>query len=361
MQKVKTYTKFKINEKAYRWRDDHGYWYIHCPSVMQMGFHEVRRSESDLLEQQYQELIAHVPDETLAEASRTDQDKQSTTNVFGVGIPVYDSPQSFVDSQKNQDKTVHVTRHRNGNQSKSLHVRFTEGDKLFVAPAGSDVLPDDEIMWDGPNAPISVVTNIIQQTNGHLVVEFKDETASDVYLNTPWIHPVNETKESEIPVPLKVINTTAPSGPSHSWVKKEESTRPPEDETTRNGDWVMSKEEYMGKLRRNLIEFITGPDNEQILVYRGCRVVVEEEPTRPSEDDMINKPSVNTDPGRAYTEGAGYEQGRVVKRRHEIGNIAVEETFEKTYDQHPQFRDIGIRIDRYGKLVFKPELSNEED
>ena len=279
MQKVKTYTKFKINEKTYRWRDDHGYWYIHCPSIMQMGFHEVRRSESDLLEQQYQELIAHVPDETLAEASRTDQDKQSTTNVFGVGIPVYDSPQSFVDSQKNQDKTVHVTRHRNGNQSKSLHVRFTEGDKLFVAPAGSDVLPDDEIMWDGPNAPISVVTNIIQQTNGHLVVEFKDETASDVYPNTPWIHPVNET----------------------------------------------------------------------------------EEPTRPSEEDMINKPSVNTNPGRAYTEGVGYEQKRVVKRRHEIGNIAVEETFEKTYDQHPQFRDIGIRIDRYGKLVFKPELSNEED
>lgn len=179
MQKVKTYTKFKINEKAYRWRDDHGYWYIHCPSVMQMGFHEVRRSESDLLEQQYQELIAHVPDETLAEASRTDRDK----------------------------------------------------------------------------------------------------TASDVYPNTPWIHPVNET----------------------------------------------------------------------------------EEPTRPSEEDMINKPSVNTNPGRAYTEGVGYEKQRVVKRRHEIGNLAVEETFETTYDQHPQFRDIGIRVDRYGKLVFKPELPNAKD
>ena len=117
----------------------------------------------------------------------------------------------------------------------------------------------------------------------------------------------------------------------------------------------------MEKLRQNSIKFITGPDNEQIMVYRGCRVVIEEEPTRPSEEDMINKPSVNTNPGRAYTEGVGYEKQRVVKRRHEIGNVAVEETFETTYDQHPQFRDIGIRVDRYGKLVFKPELTDGKD
>lgn len=44
---------------------------------------------------------------------------------------------------------------------------------------------------------------------------------------------------------------------------------------------------------------------------------VEDIPTRPSEDDMMSKP---------------------------------------THDQHPQFRDIGVRIDRYGKIVFKPEL-----
>ena len=199
MQKVKTYTKFKINEKAYRWRDDHGYWYIHCPSVMQMGFHEVRRSESDLLEQQYQELIAHVPDETLAEASRTDR---------------------------------------------------------------------------------------------------------DIYANEPWIHPVNETKKGEIPVPLRVVNTTAPSGPSHSWAKKK------------------------GEPTYQVENMVTGES------ISGAKMFVE--PTRPSEEDMINKPSVNTNPGRAYTEGVGY-------------------------DQHPQFRDIGIRIDRYDKLVFKPELTDGKD
>jgi len=67
----------------------------------------------------------------------------------------------------------HITRHRNGDQ-KSLHVHFTEGDKAFYAPSGSDLRTNDEIMWDGPNSPISVVSNIIQQANGDLIVEFKD-------------------------------------------------------------------------------------------------------------------------------------------------------------------------------------------
>ena len=206
MQKVGTYTKFKINEKTYRWRDDRGCWYTLCPSVMQVGFHEVPRSENDLLEKRYQGSVAH-----------TEPDYKR----------LYDK------AMEELQKCNHA-----------LH-GITNGDETLAEATQTD----------------------------------QDKTASDVYPNTPWIHPVNET----------------------------------------------------------------------------------EEPTRPSEEDMINKPSVNTNPGRAYTEGVGYEQKRVVKRRHEIGNIAVEETFEKTYDQHPQFRDIGIRIDRYGKLVFKPELSNEED
>ena len=73
------------------------------------------------------------------------------------------------------DGRSHITRHRNGDQ-KSLHVHFTEGDKAFYAPAGSDLLPNDEIMWDGPNSPISVVSNIIQLIDGTMIVEFKDRS-----------------------------------------------------------------------------------------------------------------------------------------------------------------------------------------
>ena len=265
MQKVKTYTKFKINEKTYRWRDDHGYWYIHCPSIMQMGFHEVRRSESDLLEQHYQELIAGVPDYEKLHSEAIEQ-LQSSNRILKDTITVAEQryrkgyQQGYNAAMENikgefDIALTHLSQFRDNQLNDWRHKQTTE---KVVGP------PDYSYPYVG---------------SGKDCMVFEEDVVSEPYTNTPWIHPVNET----------------------------------------------------------------------------------EEPTRPSEEDMINKPSVNTNPGRAYTEGVGYEQKRVVKRRHEIGNIAVEETFEKTYDQHPQFRDIGIRIDRYGKLVFKPELSNEED
>lgn len=62
--------------------------------------------------------------------------------------------------------------------------------------------------------------------------------------------------------------------------------------------------------------------------------VLTQQPTRPSEDDMMSKPEL---PVFLKDQGSNLEH-------------------EPTHDQHPQFRDIGIRIDRYGKMVFKPEL-----
>ena len=69
-----------------------------------------------------------------------------------------------------------------------------------------------------------------------------------------------------------------------------------------------------------------------------CRIP-EKEPTRPSEDDMmyVGNPS-----------GPSWVKDRFLK-----GDAP-------NYNRFPQWRDIGIRIDRYGSLVFKPELVKKE-
>ena len=279
MQKVRTYTKFKIDEKTYRWRDDNGYWYIYCSSVIQMGFREVPRSENDLLEQQYQELIVDVPDYEKLHSKAIEQ-LQSSNQTLKDAITIIEQnyrkgyQQGYNAAMENikgefDIALTHLFQFRD-NQLNDWRHEQTLG-KVCEPPEYS-------YAYVGSGKDCMAVAND-DETLAEATRTDQDKTASDVYLNTPWIHPVNGT----------------------------------------------------------------------------------EEPTRPSEEDMINKPSVNTDPGRAYTEGVGYEQGRVVKRRHQIGNVAVEETFEPNYDQHPQFRDIGIRIDRYGKLVFKPELTDAKN
>ena len=73
-------------------------------------------------------------------------------------------------------------------------------------------------------------------------------------------------------------------------------------------------------------------------------------PTRPSEDDMIS-PS----------------EPRLVKRRREAGNLAIEETFEhpqapcggKVPGSRPNYTDIGLRVDRENNLKIDSDVHRD--
>ena len=92
-------------------------------------------------------------------------------------------------------------------------------------------------------------------------------------------------------------------------------------------------------------------DNEFICEYREYTVNDgSDEPTRPSEDDMMSKP---TRYSTCDLEGLAPNGPFDWTRKKFEGD-------KPTHDQHPQFRDIGIRIDRYGKMVFRPELAENK-
>lgn len=91
---------------------------------------------------------------------------------------------------------------------------------------------------------------------------------------------------------------------------------------------------------------------------RSFRELHENQPVRPSEDDMMSKPKFL--PTSCISCGIAMQVPLdspplvACSTCASGGKVNTEQT--TTHDQHPQFRDIGVRIDRYGKLVFKPEL-----
>ena len=257
MQKVETYTNFKINENAYRWRDDQGCWYTYYPST-DAGFRSVPSSENDLLEQRYQESIAHAPDYEKLHRDTIEKLKNSNQALKNSNQTLWDTI------------TVAEQRYRKGYQQ-------------------------------GYNSAIENIKSEME-VNLTRLERFRDNQLLE------WR--CHQTTKKVVGPPEYPLS-------HHTAAGKVKSTLEPADYT----------------FEENAYNPYANLDSESEETQTQHPV---NEPTRPSEEDMINRPSVNTDPDRAYTEGVGY-------------------------DQHPQFRDIGIRIDRYGKLVFKPELSNEED
>ena len=369
MQKVKTYTKFKINEKAYRWRDDHGYWYIHCPSVMQVGFHEVHSSENDLLEKRYQESVAHTePDYEKLHSEAIEKLKNSNH-------ALKNSNQTLQDTI-----TVAEQRYRKGYQQGYNAAIENIKSEMEVNLTRLARFRDNQLFeWRCHQTTEKVVGPPEYPLAHHTaagLMKFKlepvdlSESSGDrqeyrIYANGSVIHeddfeslPEDYSDDFEtISIPEELVDHIREDG---IWLCKKCNRRVNAiSYTSLCNDCNINGDETLAEATQ------TDQDKTASDVYLNTPwihpVNETEEPTRPSEEDMINKPSVNTDPGRAYIEGQGYEQGRVVKRRHEIGNVAVKETFEPNYDQHPQFRDIGIRIDRYGKLVFKPELTDAKN
>ena len=111
-------------------------------------------------------------------------------------------------------------------------------------------------------------------------------------------------------------------------------------------------------------------------------------PTRPSEDDMMSKPNVNVEISQDYIDALdkyaeehtfeeiemelsksmqfnprGSGKTETMSSRVAFFTDALATKYSKNYEvdkesgsQLEQFTDIGLRVDRYGNMVFKPEL-----
>lgn len=242
MQKMKTYTKFKIDENTYRWRDERGYWYIYSYSSISPGFRQVSEMLNHLLERRYQELTAHVPD-------------------------------------------------------------WESEDDMISKPAFPAFLKDK-----GSNLESDM--NLDCNVQG-------DESLQEATRTEPeyWVSRDRERL-------YKIDNQ------SH-WVSKRISFGT-------WGDWGNCSE-LPNSIRRICLK------------ADSAGAVLTEQPTRPSEDDMMVKSVV-----KCVTCNNPIQSPKgLPEPMQAVCKICAKPTISKT---NPHVSDIGLRVDRHGNVVFKPEL-----
>lgn len=80
------------------------------------------------------------------------------------------------------------------------------------------------------------------------------------------------------------------------------------------------------------------------------KAVVQQQPTRPSEDDMMSKPQIHV----SNPTNDNWVKEKFVDEAPLIPEDGGPVGRCKT---RPNVRDIGLRVDRHGNVVFKPELA----